>query len=159
MPSSKNNNHAGEHPWNSDSGDAGNAEDFDYDAVELRGERGNPQLGFDEPPSAIEIASDGLSELLNWVWQTKDFKTAFVKFVAMSAVMRPELLDDQSYLQLAKKINCTKSLISHNVKTFEAEFGLHFRRSRRAGGCEVMSAARFKAANGPKTRNGGKFLK
>ena len=122
--------------------------DFPYEEVD----RGNPLAAELEKN---ETAGDALHDLFLWCWSTPSFKFSFVRFVAISAVMRPDLLDDLSYEQLAKKLNCTKALISYNAKQFQKEFGVHFRRSRRLDGCEKMSAAaRMRSFN---SRASGKF--
>jgi hypothetical protein len=143
---------SGSHPWDCNAGDIGHSVNFDFDAIDGHGVKS-------EDWDSIKEASDGLQKLLLWIWESRDFKNSFIRFVAMSAAMRPGLLDDRSYAQIAKKIKCTKSFISYDVKLFERKFGLHFRRSRRAESSEAFRAARFKNNHGPNSKNKNRFLK
>lgn len=115
-----------------------NSIDFDYDSTD----RGNPLTAeLERDPAAI--AGDGLERLMRWLWQSSDMKGSFIRFVAMSAAMRPELLDNQSYNDIAKKLNVTRATISSFAVQFQKKFGVHFRRSKRAGSSVKYAAARF----------------
>lgn len=129
-------------PWDTDTGDVNHSVGFDFGEID-RHERGGP-LTAELECDAVTVASEGLEKLLFWIWENGNFKSSFIKFVAMSAAMRPELLDDQSYLDLAKKLDCTKALMSYNVCQFQKLFGVHFRRSRTETQCKNFKAAQLK---------------
>ena len=103
----------------------------------------------------ISVASESLEKLLQWIWKSEDLKFAFIRFISMSAAMHPELLNDQTYQELAKKLNCTRSLISRNVVDFQDTFGVHFRRSKKESSRKSYQAASFKNQK----RGNHKFLK
>ena len=130
-------------------------EDFDFEAVYKRldgdrMERGNPLADETERPTNYAHAGDALELLLLWIWSKPDFDVAFNRFVSMSAVMRPELLDNMSYVQLAAKLGVTKACISKNALDFSRAFGLRFRRSHAGASKNVlMQAARFKKTHLP----------
>jgi hypothetical protein len=127
---------------------AGNSErilvsEFDYDAID----RGNPlaaELERDEMPAA----ADALGRVMDWCWREpkgnrRDQPTAYRHFLALSAVMRPDLFDNVSYTTLAKENGITKAWISKLATQFQDEFGIHFRRSRRQGSRDVFRQAQL----------------
>jgi hypothetical protein len=103
------------------------------------------------PPAAppTEMAGDGLREILAWSWsspsgKTTDIHGAFVKFLALSATMRPELFDGQTYKELGEQVGCTRANISKAAVRFAEHFGgLHFRRQH--NGRDNMRAARVRS--------------
>lgn len=120
-------------------------------------ERGNP-LQAELERDTTEIASDGLEAMLLWIWSNRNMKYAFVKFVAISALMRPELLDSQSYAELGKKLSVSTDCISRNALEFQERFGVHFSRRQglSAGREKKLQAARL---SGFKNRGNAKFLR
>ena len=97
-----------------------------------------------QSPSATTLASGALRELLTWVWstplhKTNDVHAAFVKFLAMSATIRPELFDGQTYKQLGARVGISRATISKNGVRFTRRFGIHFRRQYNA--TDAMRAA------------------
>ena len=103
--------------------------EFDYDAVD----RGNPLTAELERSDSAALASQSLLTMLQWVWGTKPAKlesrAAFLKFVAMSAVVRPDILQNKSYEEIADLCGCSKANIALHAKNFQREFGVVFRRS------------------------------
>src|ERR1022692_1150070 len=108
--------------------------EFDYGFVER------------EMPDSKSLAADALRDIWAWFWEQPNFKVAFLKFVAVTGVMRPELLDSESYAQIGKKLNCSRSNISRLAIKFQDAHGVHYRRSKRDGAREKYSAARFTAS-------------
>ena len=83
---------------------------------------------------AMQLAGDGLRELLHWVWRKGTARaspiTAFRRFMVLSATLRPELLDDMTLSQLGQEAGCTKANLSKAALKFTTQFGLEFRRQR-----------------------------
>ena len=81
-------------------------------------------------------------EILFWCWNVKvggvyrirKFKAAQNRFVAMTALVKPDVFNGKSYEEIAKKIGATKSHLSAMAKDFQKEFGLKFQRSYRDDG-------------------------
>jgi hypothetical protein len=100
--------------------------DFDFEAVD-------EALGFVRKarPTARQEAGELFRELANWCFGGKrSVRGALVKFVAICAGLRPELLDDRNGKDLAKEIGCTKQALSHQAVRFENAFQIKFARAR-----------------------------
>jgi hypothetical protein len=87
-----------------------------------------------EQPSAL--LTDGLRELLTWIWltpklHTNDVHAAFTKFLAISATIRPELFDAQTYEELGRGVGISRAALSKAAVRFTRRFGLKFRRQQR----------------------------
>jgi len=78
---------------------------------------------------------EALNKILNWCWvgerRPRRGRAAFNRFVAMCAVVRPEIFNNQSYKIIGKSIGVSKPMISVLATKFQREFGVHFRRSHR----------------------------
>jgi len=105
---------------------------FDYDAID----RGNPlaaELSEASCRDKAEVGAELLSGVLIWIWRSdlklKNPRSAFRRFVVISALMRPGLLGSKSYSEIGKQLGCTKQALSAIAKEFERDFGLRFRRS------------------------------
>ena len=94
----------------------------------------------------------GLTELLNsvffWCW-TKDTprgiiyrhpKAAQKRFLAMTALVRPDLIKEKSYDKIGSVVGITKQMMSLMAKDFQNSFGLKFQRSHKNGGNNSASA-------------------
>lgn len=93
-----------------------------------------------------ELAGDGLLSIMQWAWRgptnrPANMHAAFVKFLALSATMRPEIFDGQTYKQLGSRVGVTRADISKAAVNFTRQFGLHFRRQH--NGISNMRAARI----------------
>lgn len=107
----------------------------------------------------------GLAELLDsvffWCW-TKETnrgiiyrhpKAAQKRFVAMTALVRPDLIRDKSYEEIGEVVGIGKAWMSAMSKDFQNSFGLKFQRSHKNGGNNSASAKKTwqkrKAQNEP----------
>ena len=118
---------------------------FDWDAVD----RGNPLTSELEGASPrgqnkINLMSDSLRDVLDWCWRTKfgprKLKGAQHCFVALTALVRPELVGDMSYEQIGRRLGVGKSNISRIARSFQKEFGVKFSRSHRADNLHAAAA-------------------
>jgi len=120
------------------------AADFDWRALDgevlrTHGPR-KPDLG---------LAADGLTRMLQWCWPPRrsvrvGLRVGFRRFVAVSMTLRPELLDNCTFAQVAREVGVTKAALSKHSVDFEREFGLQFRRGRSATARAHMRAARMR---------------
>lgn len=123
--------------------------DFPRDEIFDRLDGVSPPAAAPARPEAMTLAGDALGELLTWVWRSPTHKTtdihgAFVKFLALSSTMRPELFDGQTYKELGEQVGCTRANISKAAVRFAEHFGgLHFRRQH--NGRDNMRAARVRS--------------
>ena len=113
--------------------------DFDYDAVD----RGNPLMAAieDAPEDGVKTLAVAFDRILRWCWKTqmdrcRQKRASFFRFMALTAAMRPDLMDNASYAKLGKEYGVTKSLLSKLAVEFQSEFGVHFRRSMKVGAVE-----------------------
>jgi len=111
-------------------------------------DRGNPLALTEAPPQASRHeAAAALRELLAWCWRdgrlAKRPESGFVKFVAMSAAVCPQLLDGFTYEQIAAKLGVTKACLSKQAVLFQDHFKLKFRRSRTLEQRQRMADAQF----------------
>ena len=82
--------------------------------------------------------AEGLSRIMDWCFygNEKDrtrgprAQTAMLRFVAMAAVLRPELLGNMSYAQIGKKLHRNNRTISQYAIEFQSKFKIHSRRNR-----------------------------
>lgn len=131
--------------WISD-GDLGHfeaVEDFNFDAVD-------EALGhiITTPDDSRAIAADLLSKLLVWTWsKPSSSRAALVKFTALSGGLRPDLLENRTYLELAKECGVSKAAISKSAVLFQRAFGIHFARSRTDEARRHMAAKQVGHAN------------
>ena len=98
--------------------------DFPY--AEIDGEH--------KEPTATELAGEAFGRMMAWVWEDPCYSSAFRKFIAVTAVVKPELLGNDTYEQIGKKSGCGKAAISRSAVAFSDHFGLHYRRSRNGRG-------------------------
>lgn len=97
----------------------------------------------------------GLSELMDevffWCWTEKTdegfkprhAKTAQKRFVAMTALVKPDLIGDMTYAQIGEHVGISKQWMSAMAKDFQSNFGLKFSRSHKNDG--KNSAAQSKS--------------
>lgn len=109
--------------------------DFDYDAID----RGNPlRAELEKSEEHFASLGDALAELLDFIWRDprgyrREMQTVMRYFTALSAIINPSLLDDATYSQLGSELGCTRACISKLALQISDKWGLHFRRSKRAG--------------------------
>ena len=106
--------------------------DFDYGAIDG---------GEDEPDDRVKTLAVAFDRILRWCWKTqmdrcRQKRASFFRFMALTAAMRPDLMDNASYAKLGKEYGVTKSLLSKLAVEFQSEFGVHFRRSMKVGAVE-----------------------
>jgi len=94
----------------------------------------------------------GLAELMDsvffWCWTEKTAsgftprhpKAAQNRFVAMTALVRPDMIGDKSYEQIGEQIGVGKAWLSAMAKDFQKNFGLKFQRSHKDGGNHSAAA-------------------
>jgi hypothetical protein len=119
----------------------------DFPMDELLNRLDGPQRATADPeqPPPMTLAGDGLQEILFWVWRCGRMHrakpiSAYRKFLALSATLRPELFDDMTLEQLGSEVGCTKANLSKTALQFTKHFGgLHFRRQH--NGQDNMRAA------------------
>ena len=81
---------------------------------------------------------EGLGRIMDWCFfgNKKEHskgpraQTAMIRFVAMAAVLRPELLGNMSYAQIGKKLHRNNRTISQYAIEFQSRFKIHSRRNR-----------------------------
>jgi hypothetical protein len=129
-------------------GEAVQTVDFNYDEIDrLLG------LVESEPPTVRATAAALFAEIMAWVWSGKyPFKSAAIKFAALTAGLRPDLLGDRTFLQLGREYGVTKAAISKAALKFSDAFGIQFTRSRTESARNHMAVQ----AIGHKRTNTGK---
>ena len=104
--------------------------------LEARSQNQNEQLtGRDEKYLTL---AEGLSRIMDWCFFGNEkehskgprAQTAMIRFVAMAAVLRPELLGNMSYAQIGKKLHRNNRTISQYAIEFQSRFKIHSRRNR-----------------------------
>jgi hypothetical protein len=123
-------------------------EDFPMDDVINRLDGPAPEAEFRQKPSTMATAADGLREILHWCWRSEKSQrrsplAAFRQWLALSAVINPDLFDAKTFRQMGKEFGCTRALLSKNATAFSKRFGLHFRRQH--NGQATMRAARLRS--------------
>jgi hypothetical protein len=112
--------------------------DFPFDEIDQA-------LGFvhESPPAAREQAAELFRTLATWCFSgSKSLRASMVKFVAIAAGIRPDLLDNRSLRELASELGCTKQNLAHQAVKFSDAWGTKFARSRSKEGRQRMAAAR-----------------
>lgn len=94
------------------------------------------------PVKSLEQAAEVLSLILSWCW-SRGFKTAQRRFAALSAGLRPDLLNDRTFLEIGAELGCTKAAISKNARLFQEAFGFRFSRTRAEDSCARMREAQI----------------
>jgi len=126
-------------------GSIGPTEEFDYSKIDGAlgwTERGSPEVAHYE--DAVQLATDGFSVFLAWVWLTPSGKarnpeSAKLRFLAATATLRPAIFENKSFAQIAGGMGLTRAALSKLSVEFADEFSLHFR-------CQKRSSARAKYA-------------
>jgi hypothetical protein len=117
--------------------------DFDYGAVD----RGNPltaEIESGHSADQIKDLASAMSRIIQWCWvngygNVRSDKLSFAHWLAFTAALRPDILGDASYQKLGKHLGVTRAWISKLAIQFQKDFGIHFRRSRRAGSQATFS--------------------
>jgi hypothetical protein len=122
-------------------------ENFDFDKV-------CQNLDGEEPPVPADDrrrdAGEALHAILSWVCRPKPLRSKLVRFIGMMAALRPDLLDDRSYLQIGRELHITKAAVCKMVMVFERETGFKSLRTRPAEGRANMRRSRLRQlSNGP----------
>ncbi len=114
-----------DHVGREDNGEALHAVDFDYDALDAD----TAEFFASASPDVRRETAMALGLILAWIWHT-GFESAQRKFAAMSAGLRPDLLDDASYEEIGSKLGCVKATIAKSARNFQQKFNFRFTRSR-----------------------------
>ena len=105
----------------------------------------------------------GLAELMDsvffWCWTEKTAngftprhpKAAQNRFVAMTALVRPDLIEGKSYEEIGEQIGVGKAWLSALAKDFQKNFGLKFQRSHKDGGNHAAAAKKVWQKKNAKT--------
>jgi len=113
--------------------------DFDFAAIDE-----STAKFFDEAPdNVLEQSAEAVALILQWVWSGDDFTAAFRKFAAITAAVRPDILNDSSYKQIGEKLGCTRASISKSALNFQDHFKIKFSRSRSESARANMAAKRL----------------
>ena len=99
--------------------------DFNFDAVDI----GGAVEEFEDDPKIL--AGIALSRILVWVWSGRNgFKNARNRLIALTAGIRPDLLQNKTYEELGVEMNITADAVCKLVKLAQATFGLKFGRTK-----------------------------
>jgi endogenous inhibitor of DNA gyrase (YacG/DUF329 family) len=121
-----------------DGGETTGFQDFPYDQIQLNGET---KEFFDQASENVRsTAGTALAMILEWCW-SGGFETAQRRFAVASAGLRPELVSDQSWQEIAERLNCTRAALSKAAINFQKHFGIKFSRSRSESARRHMAAA------------------
>ena len=93
-------------------------------------------------PDGRSEAAMALSLILGWIWQS-GFESAQRKFAAMSAGLRPDLLNDATYEEIGSKLGCVKATIAKAARNFQKQFNMKFSRSQQDAARAKMRARRL----------------
>lgn len=123
---------------------------FDHQAVES--ELDGVEVQSDETDAMARM----LSRIIVWIWGRRiEYKAALNRLVSLTAGLRPDILQNRSYLELGRMLGCTKQNLSRTALMAQKEFGVKFARSRQEEHRRVMS----ERAKGHKpTHTGGKRI-
>jgi hypothetical protein len=88
----------------------------------------------------IKGLAELFDEVLFWCWNVRidggykirKYRAAQNRFVAITALVKPDVFNGDSYELIAGRLGITKQLLSNYAKEFQEEFGLKFQRSHRA---------------------------
>jgi hypothetical protein len=92
----------------------------------------------DESPNVRADAAALFAALMTWVWSPGSIKTAMIKMSAITSSLRPDLLCDKTYAEIAFELGTSKQTISKAALAFSDKFGIQWFRSRSAEGRENM---------------------
>ncbi len=88
-------------------------------------------------------AGEAMRELLAWTCQPPRLRSKLIRFCAMAGALRPEFLNDRTYLQIGSELGITKSAVSKAVMLFQDHFKFKAARSRPESARKRMAAARI----------------
>jgi hypothetical protein len=111
--------------------------DFDFAAVEAL-DTDTKEFFDSVDRDSLTLAGTALGMILRWVWSS-GFATAQRRFAVVSAGLRPELLNDQSWREIGKQLGCTRAALSKSAVLFQAVFQVQFSRSRSETARQRMS--------------------
>lgn len=114
--------------------------DFNFDGID-------ETLGFikNSPESVRNETGQLASKLFGWCFSSTGrnrLKTAALRFAAIVAGIRPDLLDNCSQGELAKQLGLTKAAFSKTSLKFQSQFDIKFHRSRSIAARSNMADAR-----------------
>lgn len=92
------------------------------------------------------LATQVIRRLLDWSWKRgapKITHAAFTRFAAMTAVLRPDLLEDKTFQEVGEMLGVSKATMSKYACEFSDTFGIQCRRSRSRIGRANMSHSKM----------------
>lgn len=119
--------------------DSSQSDHYSFDFSEIDSALGAIE---DAPEDARAQAAELVRQLFAWIWSGRaPVHAAMVRFAALSAGLRPELLDHKSYREIGAQLNCTRQNLSKAAVQFQEAFRMKFARSRSERGRRNMSRA------------------
>ena len=114
--------------------------EFDYDEVD----RLLSDIEETEPDDLEKIA-EMFGMMLRFLWPANlSIRAAAIRFITLTAGIRPDLVDGKTYLEIAKQFGVTKASISKSALKIQDSLGIKFRNSRNISDREQMRAAQHK---------------
>jgi hypothetical protein len=112
--------------------------DFDYDQIQLD----SPTREFFGQASqdVRDDVATAFGMVLEWCWH-RGFVSAQRKFAVVTAGLRPDLVDNESWEQIGERLGCGKAAISKQAQNFQNTFGLKFSRTRSEDARRHMAAS------------------
>jgi hypothetical protein len=115
--------------------------DFDEIDRRLAGNADAPD-DHDDHDDDRATAADALGELFRWCGEGKTARVVALRFLAVLAGCRPDLLGQKTYKDIAREFRVTKQNFSKTMMRAEARFKVKFARTRSESGRQRMAAAR-----------------
>ena len=137
-----------------DHGELTQSTDFDFDEVDRA-------LGLVEaaPPDARQQAGELVREIFEFCFKARgkkfsasELKTAAMRFAIVVSGLRPDILNDATHGELAKRLSRTKAAASKASVKFEDKHGFQFARSRSLQAREAMRVARLAQGGVPRNK-------
>src|ERR1017187_1941453 len=126
---------------NSDHLSAVGTVDFPYEQVFNDLDEG---LGFihKTPPPARELTGELFRNLATGCFKAQQLRPAMVKFIAIIAGLRPDLLADRTGGDLANELGVSRQALTRQSLRFQDAWRIKFARSRSKAGREHMARSR-----------------
>lgn len=111
--------------------------EFDYDQIQLDS---STREFFGEAGQDVRAdVATAFGVLLEWCWHS-GFVSAQRKFAVVTAGLRPDLVNNESWKQIGERLGCGKAAISKQAQNFQKTFGLKFSRTRSEDARRHMAA-------------------
>jgi hypothetical protein len=92
------------------------------------------------PDDARAQAAELFARLMQWIWDGNkvSLHRATVRLAVLTAGVKPQLIGDFTYAEIAAQTGLTKQAVNKTAKKFERAFNFKFSRSRPKLSCERM---------------------